>query len=214
MGPSQAAHGAQRAARRAARRSPVAAPPRPPPFPASRPSLPKQELARRGVKPEVAEEALRGVFGQGLDLGSHLDSLADAEVAAAGGGGGGGDSDSDSGGSSAGQLRGRDHSGGGHGGVASATGYVSVPHARASGAAAAAAAAASQGSMRAAELLGQARRQHALSAGLPQEARRRRLVGWLQRRGHGWEDISRLLRQLEKEEAARTIDAAASVDDP
>ena len=57
-----------------------------------------------------------------------------------------------------------------------------------------------------AALLQQARSRHALSGGLPEEARRRRLVGWLQRRGHKWADISQIMRQLEKEAAAAALD--------
>jgi len=50
-------------------------------------------------------------------------------------------------------------------------------------------------------LLQATRRQYQLTAGLPGEARKRRLVGWLQRRGHAWEDISKLLQLVEKEES-------------
>lgn len=46
-------------------------------------------------------------------------------------------------------------------------------------------------------LLGSARRQADFTAGLPIEARRRRLVGWLQRRGHDWETITRVLALLQ-----------------
>jgi hypothetical protein len=53
-----------------------------------------------------------------------------------------------------------------------------------------------------AELLAAARRQRELTAGLSPEARKRRLVGWLQRRGHPWETVGRVVRQLEEEEEA------------
>ena len=48
-----------------------------------------------------------------------------------------------------------------------------------------------------AHLLTAARRQLDLSRGLPDETRRRRLVMWLQRRGHSWDTISKLLQQTE-----------------
>ena len=47
------------------------------------------------------------------------------------------------------------------------------------------------------QLLGSARRQAEASVTLPIEARRRRLVGWLQRRGHDWDTISRVLALLQ-----------------
>ena len=46
------------------------------------------------------------------------------------------------------------------------------------------------------QLLGSVRRQAHLSRGLPPETRRRRLVAWLQRRGHTWGTVSALLREL------------------
>ncbi len=46
-------------------------------------------------------------------------------------------------------------------------------------------------------LLEGARRQADLSRGLPHETRKRRLVMWLQRRGHSWDTISGLLEQIE-----------------
>ena len=46
-------------------------------------------------------------------------------------------------------------------------------------------------------LLEGARRQLNMSQGLPLETRRRRLVMWLQRRGHSWDTISKLLQQTE-----------------
>lgn len=49
-------------------------------------------------------------------------------------------------------------------------------------------------------LLQAARRQHQLTTGLPAEARKRRLLGWLQRRGHPWEVVSRVARRLEEED--------------
>ena len=46
-------------------------------------------------------------------------------------------------------------------------------------------------------LLEGARRQLDLSRGLPAETRRRRLIMYLQRRGHNWDTISKLLQQTE-----------------
>lgn len=46
-------------------------------------------------------------------------------------------------------------------------------------------------------LLEGARRQADLSRGLPAETRKRRLVMWLQRRGHTWDTISGLLEQID-----------------
>ena len=46
------------------------------------------------------------------------------------------------------------------------------------------------------QLLAAAQRQAQLTKGLPMETRRRRLVAWLQRRGHGWGTVSALLREL------------------
>ena len=41
-----------------------------------------------------------------------------------------------------------------------------------------------------------AHRQAQLSRGLPMETRRRRLIMWLQRRGHDWDTISKLLETV------------------
>jgi len=49
-------------------------------------------------------------------------------------------------------------------------------------------------------LLVAARRQFQLTAGLSDEARKRRIVGWLQRRGHSWEVVSRVLKWLDEVE--------------
>ncbi len=46
------------------------------------------------------------------------------------------------------------------------------------------------------QLLASAQRQAQLTRGFPLETRRRRLVSWLQRRGHSWDTISAILRQL------------------
>lgn len=46
-------------------------------------------------------------------------------------------------------------------------------------------------------LLTAARARAAASRGLPKDARRRRLVGWLARRGHAWSTISAVLAELE-----------------
>ena len=189
-----------------------------------------QELARRGVAAEVAEAALRSVFGQGLDLASHLDELADEQHAAAAGiagssSGAGSSSMSSTISSAAASISSSsssisgsvDQPGGG--GVGSSllphlAALVGPPAAAPTSAASAFSAPSSSSASPERQLLEQARRQHAQSLGLPADARRRRLVGWLQRRGHRWEDISRLLHQLDKEEASATIDAAASVDLP
>ncbi|KAL4422737.1 hypothetical protein ABPG75_008934 [Micractinium tetrahymenae] len=61
------------------------------------------------------------------------------------------------------------------------------------------------------QLLEDARRQWARMERLPEDARRRRLVAWLQRRGHRWDDIRGLLHQLEKEDARHALDG--TVDD-
>lgn len=55
-------------------------------------------------------------------------------------------------------------------------------------------------------LLEGVRRQWERMARLTEEARRRRFVAWMQRRGHRWDDIRGLLHQLEKEDAQRAID--------
>ncbi|KAK9844954.1 hypothetical protein WJX74_009023 [Apatococcus lobatus] len=47
------------------------------------------------------------------------------------------------------------------------------------------------------ELMGSARRQSHLTRGLPVETRRRRMVSWLQRRGHGWATITDILQRLD-----------------
>ena len=41
-----------------------------------------------------------------------------------------------------------------------------------------------------------AQRQVHLTRGFPSETRRRRLVAWLQRRGHNWDTISAILKEL------------------
>ena len=46
------------------------------------------------------------------------------------------------------------------------------------------------------QLLDAANRQAHLLRGLPVEVRRRRMVGWLQRRGHSWSTVSALLQRL------------------
>lgn len=46
-------------------------------------------------------------------------------------------------------------------------------------------------------LLAASRQQWEISRNLKPETRKRRLVSWLQRRGHSWENISRILRILE-----------------
>ncbi|CAL8464146.1 g3681 [Coccomyxa elongata] len=46
------------------------------------------------------------------------------------------------------------------------------------------------------QLLESAHRQAHLTRGMPSETRRRRMVAWLQRRGHSWDTISSLLREL------------------
>ena len=46
------------------------------------------------------------------------------------------------------------------------------------------------------QLLGSARRQAEMTVSLPTEARRRRLSGWLLRRGHDWETVSKVLALL------------------
>lgn len=46
------------------------------------------------------------------------------------------------------------------------------------------------------QLLASARRRADTSAGLPSEARKRRLTGWLLRRGHDWDTVSKLVALL------------------
>ena len=46
------------------------------------------------------------------------------------------------------------------------------------------------------ELVDSAQRQVHLTRGSPLETRRRRLVAWLQRRGHSWDTISAILKEL------------------
>lgn len=55
-------------------------------------------------------------------------------------------------------------------------------------------------------LLQTVRRMGETMSGLAPEARKRRLVGWLQRRGHSWANIRHLLEQLDKEAAVRNVD--------
>ena len=47
------------------------------------------------------------------------------------------------------------------------------------------------------QLLGSARRQAEMTVSLPSEARRRRLSGWLLRRGHDWDTVSKILALLQ-----------------
>ena len=47
-----------------------------------------------------------------------------------------------------------------------------------------------------ARLLEAAERQAHLSRGLPLAARRRRLAGWLARRGHGWKTVSAVMERV------------------
>ncbi|PRW33031.1 Regulatory recX [Chlorella sorokiniana] len=56
------------------------------------------------------------------------------------------------------------------------------------------------------QLLDNARRQWGRMANLSEEARRRRFVAWMQRRGHVWGDIRGLLHTLEKEDSRRKLD--------
>lgn len=46
------------------------------------------------------------------------------------------------------------------------------------------------------QLLASAQRRADLSEGLPSEARKRRLTGWLLRRGHDWDTVSKLIALL------------------
>lgn len=46
------------------------------------------------------------------------------------------------------------------------------------------------------QLLASAQRRAAMSEGLPSEARKRRLTGWLLRRGHDWDTVSKLVALL------------------
>ena len=46
------------------------------------------------------------------------------------------------------------------------------------------------------QLLASAQRRAAMSEGLPAEARKRRLTGWLLRRGHDWDTVSKLVGLL------------------
>lgn len=53
-------------------------------------------------------------------------------------------------------------------------------------------------------LLVAASRQYQLTVGLSDEARKRRIVGWLQRRGHSWEVVSRVIKWLGEAEKEKT----------
>ena len=46
------------------------------------------------------------------------------------------------------------------------------------------------------QLLASAQRRADMSEGLPSEARKRRLTGWLLRRGHDWDTVSKLVALL------------------
>lgn len=46
------------------------------------------------------------------------------------------------------------------------------------------------------QLLASARRQADMTASLPSETRKRRLTGWLLRRGHEWDTVSRIVALL------------------
>ena len=59
-------------------------------------------------------------------------------------------------------------------------------------------------------LLVDARKQWALSARSGGDARRRRLVAWLQRRGHAWGDIRQIMHQLEREDAGAALGGGSS----
>ena len=47
------------------------------------------------------------------------------------------------------------------------------------------------------DLLESARRQTEVTRGMPLQTRRRRMVAWMERRGHSWDTISQVLRKLE-----------------
>eukprot|EP00891_Asterochloris_glomerata_P009741 jgi/Astpho2/9741/Aster-03719 len=47
------------------------------------------------------------------------------------------------------------------------------------------------------DLLESTRRQTEVTRGMPLQTRRRRMVAWLERRGHSWDTISQVLRKLE-----------------
>ncbi len=96
-----------------------------------------QELARRGVAREHISAAVQQVFGEGLQVGHHIEDLSTEPHATT------------LHGATAGQHR------------------VDAGEANPAGA-----------------LLAEARRRFERSGGLPMESRKRRLVGWLQRRGH------------------------------
>ena len=46
------------------------------------------------------------------------------------------------------------------------------------------------------DLVSSAQGQAHLTRGLPSETRRRRLVAWLQRRGHSWDTVSAILKEM------------------
>lgn len=146
------------------------------------------ELARRGVAREHVSSALSSVFGdEGLQLDAHLGDL-QWQQGQGPGRAGAGSAASTSGsadlpGAGALSLNGPPD-GGGTGGGAGAAGV----------------------------LVAAARRQYEQSRGLKPETRRRRLVGWLHRRGHRWEDVSKIVKQLEKEAAAEALDGEGLAD--
>lgn len=119
--------------------------------------LAPQELARRGVGREHVSAALQQVFGEeGLQVGTHIEDLSAPSPSPS-------------------QLNGSNGSAAGAGPSSSASATASASLSWGSDSSAEDAAGA---------LLAVARRQFEQSRGLPMEARRRRLVGWLQRRGH------------------------------
>jgi hypothetical protein len=138
------------------------------------------ELGRRGVGPAPVAAALEAVFGSvapRLDTGIRAGVEAEEDAEEGGGRGGGGGGGATSGSDCAAAL-------------ANSSAYIPGDEWLASDDRGTPADAAP------AHLLAAAARQAALSKGLPAPARRRRLVGWLQRRGHNWGTVAAVLDAL------------------
>lgn len=128
----------------------------------------KTELKRKGIDPDITEEAIQSVFGEdGLNMRQHFERLEEDEYSPP--------PDNDDNLQSPSPVPSNitnhdDYSDN----IAPIGGYPE------------------------AALLEDARRRwDGVLRGLPIEAKRRRLIGYLQRRGHKWEDVSRILKFLQ-----------------
>jgi SOS response regulatory protein OraA/RecX len=136
----------------------------------------KTELKRKGIAPDITEEAIQSVFGEdGLNMRQHFERLEEDEHPSLP------DDDNDkeqstlqliSSSVSINTNNNNDYNNNDN--IAPIGGYPE------------------------AALLEDARRRWGgVLRGLPIEAKRRRLIGYLQRRGHKWEDVSRILNFLQ-----------------